>query len=35
MLFLDDIKIKGPKSRYNDEKVFRFSGVRRFILKYI
>jgi hypothetical protein len=35
MSFLDDIKIKKPRSKYNDEEVLRFPGVRRFILKYI
>jgi hypothetical protein len=35
MPFLDDIEIKKPRSRYNDEEVFGFPGVRRFILKYI
>jgi hypothetical protein len=35
MLFLNDIKVKGPKSKYNDEEVLDFSGVRRFILKHI
>jgi hypothetical protein len=35
MPFLNDIGVKGPKSRYNDEEVFSFPGVRRFILKHI
>jgi hypothetical protein len=35
MPFLDDIEVKGPRSRYNDEEVLGFPDVRRFILKYI
>jgi hypothetical protein len=35
MPFLDDIKVKGPRSKYNDEEVLGFPGVRRFILKHI
>jgi hypothetical protein len=35
MLFLDDIEMKKPKSKYNDEEILGFPGVRRFILKYI
>ena len=33
--FLNDIKIKGLKSRYNNEKKLDLSGVRKFVLKYI
>jgi hypothetical protein len=35
MLFLDNIGIKGLKSRYNNKEVPKLLGVRRFILKYI
>jgi hypothetical protein len=31
--FLDDIGVKGPMSRYNDEEVLL--GIRRFVLEYI
>ena len=30
--FIDDIGVKGPKSRYDDEEVI--PSVRRFVLKY-
>ena len=33
--FLDDIGIKGPRSRYNDEEVPDLPGVRRFVLEHI
>jgi hypothetical protein len=35
MPFLDNIGVKGLKSRYNDEEVSDLSDVRRFVLKYI
>lgn len=31
--FLDDIAIKGPKTRYNDKEVEL--GLRRYVVKYI
>ena len=33
--YIDDIKIKGSKSKYNDEEVPEFSGVRRFMFEYL
>ena len=31
--FLDDIRVKGPRSEYNGEEVA--PGVRRFVLEYL
>ena len=33
--YMDDISVKGPRSRYNDEMVKGLLGVRRFILEHI
>jgi hypothetical protein len=33
--YMDDIGVKGPRSRYNDEMVEGLPGVRRFILEHI
>jgi hypothetical protein len=33
--FLDDIGVKGPRSRYNDEEVPELPGIRRFVLEHI
>jgi len=33
--FLDDIGVKGPRSRYNDEEVPELPGVRKFVLEHI
>lgn len=33
--FLDDIGVKGPRSRYNDEEVPEMPGVRRFVLEHV
>jgi hypothetical protein len=33
--FLDDIGVKGPKTRYNDEEVPELPGVRKFVLEHI
>jgi hypothetical protein len=35
MLYLDDIDIKGPRDRYNDEEVSKLPGIRRFMLEHI
>lgn len=35
MPFLDDIGVKGPKSRYDDEEVPELPGVRKFVLEHI
>ena len=35
MPFLDDIGVKGPKSRYNDKEVPELPGVRKFVLEHI
>jgi hypothetical protein len=35
MPFLDNIGVKGPKSRYNDKKVPDLPKVRRFVIKHI
>jgi len=35
MPFLDDIGVKGPKSRYNDEEAPELPGVRQFVLEHI
>jgi hypothetical protein len=35
MSFLNDIGVKGPRSRYNDEEIFNFPGIRRFVMEYI
>lgn len=33
--FLDDIGVKGPRIRYNDEEVLDLPGVRRFVMEHI
>ena len=35
MPFVDDIGVKGPRTRYNDEEVPELPGVRRFVLEHI
>jgi hypothetical protein len=35
MPYLDNIRVKGPKIRYNNKEVSRLLGVRRFILEHI
>jgi hypothetical protein len=35
MPFLDDVGVKGPKSRYNDEEVPELPGIRKFVLEHI
>jgi hypothetical protein len=35
MPFLDDIGVKGPKSRYNEEKAPNLPRVRRFVMEHI
>jgi hypothetical protein len=35
MLYLDDIRVKGLKMRYNNKGVSRLLGVYRFILEHI
>jgi DNA-dependent RNA polymerase auxiliary subunit epsilon len=35
MPYLNNIRVKGPKTRYNNKEVSRLLGVYRFILEYI
>ena len=35
MPFLDDVGVKGPKTRYGDEEVPELPGVRKFVLEHI
>jgi hypothetical protein len=35
MLYMDDVGVKGPRDRYNDEEVLKLLNVRRFIIKHI
>jgi hypothetical protein len=35
LLYLDDIGVKGSRTRYGEEEVPKLSGIRRFILEYI
>ena len=33
--YINDIRVKGPKSRYNNKEVSELSGVRHFIFEYL
>jgi hypothetical protein len=35
MPFMDDVGIKGPRDRYNDEEVLELPGVRKFMMQHI
>ena len=34
LFYIDDIRIKEPKSRYNNKEISELSDVKRFIFKY-